>query len=174
MALKSKEKFFHLLFFHSDSTISYLIAGVVILAVAAGAFFGGYDLGQKRGLAGQATEPQKQGQAGEKATSTPFEFSELFSLGGKVKEVGAKTISFETQIAPNPQPEIRKAIITKDTAITKFEIIKTDGKISGRESKIKLSDIRAGDTIVAVASENIKDKKIFTAAKIQLLLPPIQ
>lgn len=167
---KEKSSFFHLLFFHFDKKVFYILVGaLIVLAVISFAFVGGYNLGQNKSSVGKSAPTPKEN--GPVATA-PSLFNEIFSLGGKVKTVESNAITFETQIAPDPQPQVRKALVTKDTVTTKFEVIKKDGKISGRQTSIKISNIKKGDTIVAAANENIKDKKEFTATTVQLLIPP--
>lgn len=169
--IENKANLFHLLFFHPDKKVFYVILGVLILVAVFAAFVSGYETGKRQVAISNGEKGDGAPVSDQATTAIPFEMSEIFSLGGRVQTIEPGVLTFETQLATDLSPQIRRAIITKDTTIIKFEILKQGEEITGKQTDIKIGNIKAGDTIVVAAKENIKDKKEFTATAVQLLVP---
>lgn len=159
-----------------------LVSAVLILAAG----FGGYYVGYKQGNTGPTAEVERYKKAVERLV--PPVPAEVTSVSGAVKEIGNGFIIIESSslaalVLPGEEPKMETRKITIDD---KTEFVKVDLSvlptfadlqkgILRAETKIKLSDIKAGDSVTVDAGENIKTKLDFTAKKITLLvraLPP--
>lgn len=105
---------------------------------------------------------------------------EVYSISGKVTEVGDKTISIETLVRVSQFPlaggaEIEKqnikVNITDQTKIIKIEmpVIPPFSEEEIPEKIVSFSDIKVGDQISVTSEENIKGEKEITASQIRII-----
>jgi len=104
----------------------------------------------------------------------------LYNLTGKITGFQDATIIFNAEIPQfdkNNQMikkyELRKAITDSTTKFTYLEIIthKETGQKIPKETQIYFKNLKVGDYIEAISSENISNKVEFSATQIRLLSP---
>ncbi|MBI5045474.1 MAG: hypothetical protein HZC14_00455 [Candidatus Niyogibacteria bacterium] len=112
--------------------------------------------------------------------------NEILSVGGTIKEIGdgfvvVESPSLSKQFLPGEEVKVETRRITVDgtTEFTKIDPLALptqedikNGQFAPKETKITLSDLKAGDSVTVEASENIKTKMDFTAKKIVLIVQP--
>lgn len=113
-------------------------------------------------------------------TMFPLPLEEIFAISGTVTEVKDNSITIEMpslteRVLPGEEPKIieeRKIIIAENTKLIRMiqflpPVIEPGKEMSiSEEETFKLSDLKPGDRINAESSEDIKNKKEFTATKI--------
>jgi len=106
---------------------------------------------------------------------------EIYSISGKVTEVGDETVSIETlvRVSQFPLPEGAeiekqniKVNVTDQTKITKFEMLLMPVLPEEETSVVNFSDIKVGDQISVTSEENIKGEKEITASQIEIIIEP--
>jgi len=106
---------------------------------------------------------------------------EIRSAYGKITKIEDKNLWLETQIRVSqfPLPEGKeiekrniKVNLTDETKISKIEIVEPPSLLLEepfKETILSFEDIKVGDSITVVSTENIKGKKEITAAQIQVI-----
>lgn len=117
----------------------------------------------------------------------PQASGEIFAASGNVKEVRENYIIIEAPLVgevflpgEESKTEEIKIIVNENTKLIKINpllpplIIPKPGEepIMPKEETFKLPDLKIGDSIFAESSENIKNKKEFTATRATLYLLP--
>lgn len=158
-----------------DSKNNKIILVAVVLILVAG--FSGYYMGMQKVKIVEIELARYQ-----KALEifVPPMPDEILSVSGTVREAGSDFLvidvpSLSHRVLPGEVPlalEARRVSVSSDTTIVKINPMRPPTPeemqkgIFNTETKIKLSDIKAGDSITAEASENIKTKLDFVAKKI--------
>lgn len=105
---------------------------------------------------------------------------EIYGISGKVTKIQDRTISIEADVLVSQFPlpggkEIErqniKVNLTEQTKITEFNPL-TPPPLPGeaiQEKILEFSDIKIGDTISVISTENIKGKKEVTASQIRVI-----
>ncbi len=114
----------------------------------------------------------------------PEPIMEVFNVNGFIKEISGDSITIEipafmqrilpweeSQVLPN---EERVVIVTKDTELTKIDpLIPIEFTEEGESifgEPLLLSELKEGDDISVVSSQNIKTNNKFTATKIESIV----
>lgn len=102
----------------------------------------------------------------------------LYNLSGIIKELGDKAVVFEAivpYIDENNQliskKETRKALISSNTNLTRLEIVihKETGSEIPEEKPIDFKDLKIGNNIEVLSSQNIAKAEEFEVKKIRVL-----
>jgi len=112
----------------------------------------------------------------------------IYNLNGTIKEISGNIIVvegdapyWENQNGSADEPDennqlpstqrIRQIQINSETEITRLDLVvhKETGKLMSQEVKITLKDLKTGDRVTVISSQNIKDKEVFQATKIRLM-----
>lgn len=140
----------------SNKTILVFVAGFVIGALIF--FFVGQNW---KGIAGKG-----------KAVNEPLT-SEVKAISGKVTQVQTGSITIEVKnLFLGAQSNKYQVYADDRTEVEKVVLAKTGGaQLFGKQvssSKIKLSDIKTGDEVMAWSTTNIAGKNSFASSKIQV------
>ena len=167
----------------------HIVAGIIILLVIVASFLLGWQIGLSKEKAGQSKNQNEVAQKQEeiKALQSALENfypplpDIIYGVSGKVIKIEGNAITIETsvQVSRFPLPNGKetekrniKILVTADTKITKIQPglpppLPEEKPLP--EKVLNLSDIKIGDTISAVSTENIKGKKEVTVSQIQVL-----
>lgn len=168
-----------------------LIIAVIAFAVGAGA---GIWYGKSRGFEQGIVQGKQESEQTIKDLNAALDVfypplpEDIRSISGTIKAIEGSVISLEInslteRILPIPGKEPKKEI-RKVAVGDKTELVKVDFSVPlppptpggpapvFPETKIKLSDLKAGDRVTVIAEENIKTKQEFTGSKIQLYILP--
>lgn len=102
----------------------------------------------------------------------------LYNLAGSIKSLEKSAVILDAYIPyldengdPAKKNEIKKALVTSDTRITRLTFVAEPGsdRRSPQENPVGFSELKIGDSIEVVSNQDITDKAEFDAILIRIL-----
>ena len=154
-------------------TSTTIIIIVIVACVILGSFILCY-LPEKKPV-GPQQPPEEETPAEEEKITTP---TVIYNLAGSIEEIRERIIVFEAvipQIGEGnqliPKKETRRVLVGLGTEIYSLNYVlhEETGKKIPKETKLSFEDLKVGDYVEVISSENIRDKEEFGATKIRVL-----